>query len=152
MIFLWRRSGNLYTVNIRQSIEDTEEEIVQRSVCSLKQKKFSCFSRQECGVGWQPVQHGQAVAGQAWNQGWPDRTLLVKSTPSSLEALVDLGGPFQRSFQTQNECAVTALLSCFLAFKKIKLDLDKPLQCWCSAKNMKMGRSWFLLLMICCKL
>merc|ERR1712222_318291 len=26
------RSGNLYTVSIRQSIEDTEEEIVQRSV------------------------------------------------------------------------------------------------------------------------
>merc|ERR1719370_793017 len=29
------RSGNLYTVSIRQSIEDTEEEIVQRSVEAL---------------------------------------------------------------------------------------------------------------------
>ena len=56
-------------------------------------KKFSCFSCQECGVGWQPVQHGQAVAGQAWNQGWPDRTLAVKSTPSSLEEVfVGFGG------------------------------------------------------------
>ena len=30
-------------MNIRQSIEDTEEEIVQRSVCPLKQKSFHVF-------------------------------------------------------------------------------------------------------------
>ena len=72
-------------------------------------KKFSCFSCQECGVGWQPVQHGQAVAGQAWNQGWPDRTLAVKSTPSSFEDFVDFGGPFQRSSSKWMRCLVFLL-------------------------------------------
>ena len=109
-------------------------------------KKFSCFSCQECGVGWQPVQHGQAVAGQAWNQGWPDRTLAVKSTQSSLEEVfVGFGGP-RGLWRPISKIISNWKWMCCLVFLL-------PTMFWsCSAKNMKMSRSWFLLLMMCGKI
>ena len=74
-----RRSGNLYTVSIRQSIEDTEEEIVQRYFWSFFVSADLCsiliFVYQECGGCWQSVHDGQEPASQAGHQGRPDWTL-----------------------------------------------------------------------------
>merc|ERR1711990_1310815 len=54
------RSGNLYTVNIRQSIEDTEEEIVQRSVESVD-NLFNMDKQLQARLGTKVDQTGRSL-------------------------------------------------------------------------------------------
>jgi len=54
------RSGNLYTVNIRQSIEDTEEEIVQRSVESVD-NLFNMDKQLQARLGIKVDQTGRSL-------------------------------------------------------------------------------------------